>query len=278
MNPLPFLFFFILSCTTKPAETHTQATQENPQKVLKPEFKALLDAANLNGSILIFDSQTKTFYTNDFAWSEKGQLPASTFKIPNAIIALETGVVENDSVLLEWHGEKRVFEVWEQDLIFRKAFQVSCVPCFQEIARNIGGERMNAYLDKLGYGGTIQVDSVTIDNFWLHGESRINQFEQIDFLSRFYQSELPISQRTEALMKNIMVIEDKGTYKISGKTGWTYSDERNNGWFVGYIESEDKVHFFATNFEPKDNSNIEAFNAARKDLTYEGLRVLGILK
>ena len=272
MKPTILFALLLLSCATKPSENQTEANQEETQRVIKPEFQALIDSANLDGAILIFDEESKTYFSNDFGWSERGQLPASTFKIPNGIIALETGVVENDSVLFAWNGEERAFKVWEQDLIFRDAFQVSCLPCFQEIARNIGVERMKAYLEKLDYG-IIKFDSLTIDNFWVQGESRINQFEQIDFLRRFYHSELPISERTETLMKSIMVIEKNENYRISGKTGWSFSEENNNGWFVGYMESEGKVLFFATNLEPKDPSKIDEFVAARKDLTYEAFRL-----
>jgi len=55
-------------------------------------------------------------------------MPASTFKIVNSIIALETGVVENDSTMFKWNGEKRRLPIWEQDLTFRDAFHFSCVP------------------------------------------------------------------------------------------------------------------------------------------------------
>ena len=71
-----------------------------------------------------------------------GHLPASTFKIPNSIIALETGLIEDDSTLIKWDGDERRLPAWEQDLVFRDAFHYSCVPCYQEIARKIGEKRM----------------------------------------------------------------------------------------------------------------------------------------
>lgn len=97
---------------------------------------------------------------------KKRNLPASTFKITNSIIALETGVVENDSTLLKWNGEKRRFKNWEQDLILRDAFHFSCVPCYQEIARKVGENKMNKFLKKLDYGN-MKVDSSNLDLFWL---------------------------------------------------------------------------------------------------------------
>ena len=112
------------------------------KEIVKSEFQSIVDSSNVKGSILIYDLQKDLFYSNNFDWAKIGRLPASTFKIPNSIIALETKVVENDSTLFKWNGEKRAYKIWEQDLIFRNAFQYSCVPCYQEIANKIGEKRM----------------------------------------------------------------------------------------------------------------------------------------
>src|SRR6187431_2465309 len=106
-----------------------QIKNNNALKAIKPEFGKILDSLGVKGAVLIYDIKNKTYYSNDFAWTKMEILPASTFKIPNSIIALETGVIKNDSVIFKWNGEKRNFKKWEEDLTFKKAFQVSCVPC-----------------------------------------------------------------------------------------------------------------------------------------------------
>ncbi len=241
--------------------------KNTPKKLEVAEFQTILDTANVQGSILIYHLEDDTYYSNDFEWANKGQLPASTFKIANSIIALETGVVENDSTLFKWNGEKRSLKTWEQDLILRDAFHYSCVPCYQEVARKIGAKRMVSQLEKLDYGA-MKVDSSNIDRFWLEGDSRINQFQQIDFLRRFYQSKLPISNRTENIMKRMMVLEDNGDYKISGKTGWSSQNGKDNGWFVGYLKTGKSTYFFATNIEPKGKFDMSRFAEIRKEVTY----------
>jgi len=142
------------------------------QEVLKTEFNSILDSLKVKGSILIYDVKNKTYYSNDFNWAKTGIIPASTFKIPNSIIALELGIVQSDSTIFKWNGEKRKQKRWEEDLTFKKAFQVSCVPCYQEIARKIGVKRMKYNLKKMNYKG-MKVDSLTIDNFWLHGKANL---------------------------------------------------------------------------------------------------------
>lgn len=245
-------------------------------KVILEELQSIIDKANVNGSILIYDFQNKKWYSNDFEWTKKGKLPASTFKIANSIIGLETGIIKNDSMFFKWNGEKRRLKVWEQDLTFNKAFHYSCVPCYQDIARKIGVKKMNNYLKKLNYG-LMKVDSTSIDNFWLQGASKINQQQQIAFLKRFYTSELPITRRTEKIMKELMVVEENKDFKISGKTGWSIKNDHNNGWFVGYIETKKGVHFFATNIEPKEDFNMKMFPMIRKDISYKAFKEIGIV-
>lgn len=253
-----------------------QTKNQKSQEIVKTEFGTILDSLQVTGSILIYDVKNKTYYSNDFNWAKTGIIPASTFKIPNSIIALETGVIKNDSVVFKWNGEKRKFKKWEEDLTFKKAFQVSCVPCYQEIARKIGVKRMKSYLKKINYPGMV-FDSLTIDNFWLEGKSKISQMQQIGFLERLYFSKLPISERTENIMKNIMLIEKTETYVLSGKTGWGMHNEMNNGWFVGYLETNNSVYFFATNIG-KEETNRDEFPVIRLHSTKEAFRRLNLIQ
>ena len=271
------LLSILLSCSQsvqkpKTAENDTQRTE-----VVRPDFQQILDSANVVGSVLVFDPQTNTAYSNDFKRCDKGYLPASTFKIPNSIIALETGVVENDSTLFKWNGEKRRLPVWEQDLIFRDAFRVSCVPCYQEIARNIGVKRMKEYLAKLNYGNMV-VDSATIDFSGSKANPPSTMNQQLDFLKRFYNSELPISERTHEIMKRLMLIESNDSWTFSGKTGWAIRNGNNIGWFVGYLEKGNNVYFVVTNIEPNEAFNMDLFPKIRTQISLGAFRKLGLIE
>ncbi len=280
MKKIPFIYIMMLfiSCGNKD-ETSKPTVDINIKKknhqIVKKEFQSMLDSADLAGSILILDPIKKIFYSNDFEWAHTGKLPASTFKIPNTIIGLETGIIENEKTLFKWNGEKRASKYWEQDLTIKDAFQLSCVPCYQEIARKIGTNQMRTKIEYINYGSMV-FDSTTIDQFWLKGNSSITQFEQIDFLQRFYNSSLPISPRTENIMKSLFVIDKNEAYRISGKTGWSINDQINNGWFVGYIELSQDVYYFATNIEPKKNFDMKLFPPLRKEITYKALQLLKI--
>ncbi|WP_044203837.1 class D beta-lactamase [Flammeovirga sp. OC4] len=267
-----FILMVFISCKTKTKQDQVKETLFEKRN----DLQLILDSAQLDGAILIYDQEKDTYYSNNFEWSEKGFLPASTFKIPNSIIALETGVVENDSTLMKWDGIERNFKIWNQDLIFKKAFQYSCVPCYQEVARKIGVEQMQSYLKKLNYDGMV-FDSTSIDTFWLVGDSRISPFEEIDFLKRLYRSELPIQKRNETIIKKMMLIETKDQYKLSGKTGWASNGNYNNGWFVGFLELSDNTIFFATNIEPTESFAMKNFPKARKAVTMKAFKTLNYL-
>lgn len=242
----------------------------------KASFDTILDSYDIRGSILIYDPQQKLYYSNDFDWAKKGFLPASTFKIPNAIIALETSVIKSDTTLLKWDGTPRDFDSWEKDLTLREAFQASCVPCFQEIARKIGTVRMKSYLNKLHYTH-MDVKDENLDHFWLKGDSRISCFEQIQFLERFLSKKLPILNSTRKSMLKIFKIEEIEEYKLSGKTGWSYNEIDNNGWFVGFLEKDKKTYYFALNAIPNDPSKMEKFAEGRKLAIYDTLRLMKLL-
>ena len=271
------ILILVFSCTNNKTDSDKNQNIEIEREIVITEFQTFIDSTDVTGSILIYDLKDDKYYSNNFNWAKKGCLPASTFKIPNSIIALEIGVVENDSTLFKWNGDERRLKVWEQDMTLKEAFHYSCVPCYQEVARKIGVRRMNEYLDKLDYG-KMEVDTTNIDMFWLEGESQINQYQQIEFLKRFYNSELPISKRTVTIMKKMIVIEENENYKLSGKTGWSIRNGNNNGWFVGFVETNGNTYFLAKNVEPNQIFNMDLFPMIRKELTFKALKQLNIIK
>jgi len=138
VTSMAILFF---SCTSNKTYPNKKDEKSTELRIVISEFNTIIESADVKGSILIYDFENNKYYSNDFQWAEKGNLPASTFKIPNSIIALETGIVEDDSTLFKWDGEKRYLKNWEQDLTFKQAFHYSCVPCYQEVARKIGTKK-----------------------------------------------------------------------------------------------------------------------------------------
>lgn len=236
-------------------------------------LKGIFDKYGMTGTILIFDPLSgRSFGYNPARW-DSGYLPASTFKIPNTLIGMETGVIKPNHVF-KWKREERRLPQWKQDLKLRDAFQVSCVPCYQEVARQIGPARMKSSLEKINYPG-MDVQPENIDRFWLEGNSRITPRQQVDFLKRLFEENLPLKSSVMKEMKSIMIQETTPEYALSGKTGWAIRNGNNYGWFVGWIEAKGKVYFIATLVEPKSQDKVDDFALARKTVTMEVLRWLG---
>jgi beta-lactamase class D len=134
---------------------------------------------------------------------------------------------------------------------------------------------MNEYLGKLNYKNMV-FDSITIDLLGLKGDSRITTMEQIDFLTRFYHSKLPIFKRTEKIVKDMIFYDEKPSYNLSGKTGWSIRDGNNVGWYVGYIEKGKELYFIASNVDPKANFDMKKFAKIRLQVLMEATKILGI--
>lgn len=263
-------FFSISSFRGMPA--NSQEIQIAPVAVsvdLGRSFKQL----GVNGSILIYDRNHKKFYEHNASRNSQAFLPASTFKIFNSLVAIETGVIPNDVAVLTWDGIKRQLPEWNQDTNIRQAFKNSTVWFYQVLARRIGHERMEKFIQQVGYGNGEIGKPEQIDRFWLEGPLQITPREQIDFLQRLQRQDLPFSQRTLNLVQDIMIYERTPEYVLRGKTGWATSVTPNIGWFVGYLEQNNNVYFFATNIDIRNDNDAQA----RIEITRRSLKALGLL-
>lgn len=239
-------------------------------------WKAYFDKENVKGTFLLYDLKKDNYLVYNAKRAKTGYLPASTFKIFNTLVGLETGVVDTN-VMIRWDGVRRWNADWNRDVKLKTAFQLSCVPCYQQIARKVGIERMKEWLQKANYGN-MDVQVSNIDTFWLTGASRISAFEQVEFLKRIYKNDLLFSKSTVEQLKNIMITERKNEYVVRAKTGWTTQGKQNIGWYVGYIEKEDNVYFFALNIQKKIHKKGSGnFGPARKSISEKILKELNIL-
>ncbi|MER3587215.1 MAG: class D beta-lactamase, partial [Mastigocladus sp. ERB_26_1] len=227
----------------------------------------------LEGSILIYDLNKNRTYEHNPQRNATAMLPGSTFKIFNAMVALETGVIPDDVTVFTWDGIKRPIEVWNYDTNLRQAFKDSTVWFYQVLARRAGYKRMQEFIDQVGYGNRQIGTAEDIDRFWLQGPLEITPKAQIQFLQRLYRNNLPFSQRTMDLVKDIMVREQTPEYTLRGKTGWLDSTKPELGWFVGYLEQNKNVYFFATTIDMRKPPDAPL----RIEITRRSLKDLGLL-
>jgi beta-lactamase class D len=211
------------------------------------------------GTFVAYKVDDYLIIASDKERSGQAQLPASTFKIPNSIIALETGVVEDpDRDVFKWDGVTRSIEAWNKDHTLRSAIAASAVPVYQEIARRIGEVRMQKYVDLFEYGN--RDIGGGIDQFWLTGNLRIDPVQQIDFVDRLRRGVLPVSKRSQQLVRDILPVTKVGDATIRAKSGLLGAEvgKPSLGWMVGWAEKGSQQTVFALNMDVREPSHIAA--------------------
>lgn len=259
------LLLIIMSAGPAPAEIHVE----------KDEYGALFQAYGVEGSFVLYDLGNDVYIRYNSYRCQKGFLPGSTFKIYNTLIGLETGVASGKNFVIKWDGEDRGIKSWNRDQTLETAFKNSVVWYYEELAGRIGPERMKTHLEAIPYGNCDI--STEKEPFWLEGDLRISQDEQVQLLKRLYLGDLPFSKQHVSLVKRLMFLEGTPEYTIRGKSGWVNFNrpkEKNIGWFVGYVEQNNNVYIFATNIETDDRRN--DFSAARYEITKKILLDLGL--
>lgn len=269
MFNLLLLFWAVLLKIQSAVGTPAASVAEN-----HTEWQGYFRGHAVDGAAVLYDLHRERYVCCDSARCAERFTPASTFKIMNALVALETGVIPDENYVLRWDGTRHDNQTWNQDHTLRSAMRYSVVWYYQELARRIGRIRMQHFIDTVGYGN--REIGKRIDTFWLDGSLQISPREQVDFVRRLYEGSLPFSRATIEIVKDILILEKTESFVLRAKTGWGMRGAKNVGWFVGYIEEAGNVVFFATNIEsgkPRDD-----FGAARIAITRDILGTLGLLR
>ncbi|MFZ1518510.1 MAG: class D beta-lactamase [Ignavibacteriaceae bacterium] len=243
-----------------------QTTQE------KNDLKKYFDEYGHQGCFVLYDLKQDSYIKYNPKRCAERFIPASTFKIFNSLVGLETGAVKDQFEVFRWDSVQRFYNSWNQDLDMVNAFRYSGVWFYQELARRIGIEKMQKFISDNNYGN--ENISGGIDMFWLDGGVKISADEQIEFLKKLYANQLKFSKRSMDIVKQIMIYEKTDDYTIRAKTGWALRIDDQIGWFVGYVEKGNDIYFFAINLE--SNKPEENF-VSRKEITFKILKHLNIL-
>ncbi len=236
------------------------------------DLRKLFQERGVEGTIIISSLDGKMNYVHNSRRSETGFIPASTFKVPNTLIALEEGAIKDEKEVIKWDGRRHEgFDIWNKDQTLQTAFPVSCVWFYQELAQRVGNEKYLAHLKKLGYGNEKTGPDVT--TFWLEGDLMISAREQINFLKKLYAESLPYSKGNVKLLKKIMIVEENPQFTLRAKTGWAMRTDPQQAWYVGYVETKGQSWFFAMNLEIKKKGD----ETLRKEITMAALKAKGIL-
>ncbi len=236
----------ILTCTS--AYANTQCTDSS-------KVAAVFKKAAVQGTIALLNTKTGELICHNATRANRAYLPASTYKIPNTLIALETGIASGADFRIDWNQKRNARQAWwpaawAKDQTLSSALSNSVVWYYQELARRIDRQRMQKYVDQFSYGN--RDISGAIDQFWLKGKLKISALEQIAFLQRFYFQQLEVARPNTDIVKRAIVLEKTPSWTLSGKTGMVGFGDATDvklGWLVGYVETADNTYIYAMNMD-----------------------------
>ncbi|MBY0471990.1 hypothetical protein K2X30_12560 [bacterium] len=207
----------------------------------------------------------KVVFKNDAGLCGSRIYAASTFKIPLALMAFDTGVITDSETMLKWDGTNQPIKSHERDHNAKTWLRDSVVWFSKRLTPQIGQSKIAAYLNDFQYGN--KDFSGGLERAWLNSTLKISPLEQIDFLRRLKRRELKVEPKTIDSVLAILPVEtDRLGFKVVGKTGsdssWDDESLRNGpqfrvGWYVGYLEANSRQYVFAS-----------ALKAASEDRTF----------
>jgi beta-lactamase class D len=271
-----FMAFF--SCSSQKKNDLRFNLFEKGNFTIHNEFKNYFDACGVDGAIVIFDKNNQQWILSDTTNVKIESLPASTFKIINLLIALETKTIKDENEVIRWVGKTDTVkygyrpEIYH-DMSVKEAFEVSAGWVFIEIAKKIGKETYKKYLTACKYGNLNLSESS--DDFWNFGDFSISPIDQTVFIKNLYEEKLPFSKRSIEIVKRVMITEKTAQFTIGAKTGWTRDKGMNTGWWVGYLETSNNTYYFATRLLQNRKYNRDDFGTCRKEITKKIFRDLG---
>ncbi|MFV2197644.1 class D beta-lactamase [Nocardiopsis sp. LOL_012] len=223
----------------------------------REDLEAVFERAGVEGTFVLYDTERSRAMVVSPEQAQRRDVPASTFKLVNSLIALQTGAVADVDEVIPYGGGPQPVPAWERDMSMREALPVSNVPVYQELARRIGHDRMAAWVDRFGYGDRDVGGADAVDRFWLEGPLEISAMDQVAFLADLARAELPVDVEHQRAVREIAVHERTDDYVLVAKTGWGADTDPAPGWWVGWVERGTELHTFALRIDVAEDVDAE---------------------
>nr|WP_308440712.1 class D beta-lactamase [Shewanella schlegeliana] len=216
----------------------------------RPDWQQYFSQYDAKGTLVVLDE--RGFKAKRWVVDHERALqrfsPASTFKIPHSLFALDAKLVKDEFQTFKWDGVKRSFTPHNQDQTLRSAMRNSAVWVYDDFAKQLGEVKAKQYLTSIDYGNADPSFDKVIENsdsYWIDGKLAISAVEQVEFLQGLYRNELPFELANQRLVKDIMINEAGKNWILRAKTGW----QGDYGWWVGWVEWPTGPVFFALNID-----------------------------
>lgn len=228
------------------------------QTVERADLEAVFAEAGVNGTFVLFDAGDRSGVVVNLEEARERAVPASTFKLPNTLIALQTGEVSDvDEVISPDSGE---------ELSLREALPTTDVPVHQEVADRIGFEQMSTWVDRFDYGNRKVGEEGATDRFWLEGPLEISALEQATFVAELARAELPVDVEHQHAVRDLLAMEEGPDYQLFGRTGLGVNVDPVPGWWVGWVEHGNELHTFALRLEIEEEGDADLRESLGREL------------
>jgi beta-lactamase class D len=229
----------------------------SPAKAGEPDFARLF--AERDGCFELYDLKTnKLVVRSNPRRCAQRTSPCSTFKVPLALMAFDSGILKDETSMMKWDGTKSSRDTWNRDQTAATWMQNSVVWFSQRLTPQLGMERVKAYLSRLDFGNQDMSGGLTMA--WLDSSLQVSPDEELRFWERFWREELSVSKHALDMTKKITLVgkSDSG-WTLHGKTGsgGVGAGGSNQeprlwlGWFVGHVARGDREYVFVTSYSDR---------------------------
>ena len=205
------------------------------------------------GSFVLYDQSADKWNIYNMEHASTRVSPNSTYKIYDALLGLESGIITPEHSTFTWNGEPYPFNSWEADQDLTSAIHNSVNWYFQAIDSQAGFQSVKTFLQTINYGN--QNTGTNLNLYWTDFSLKISPIEQVELLQNFYQNNFHFDRKNIQAVKNALLLSTTSSGSLYGKTGTGRVNGKDvNGWFVGYIESDNNTYYFATNIQAPSNA------------------------
>ena len=225
------------------------------------------------GSFVLYDQSADKWNIYNMEHASTRVSPNSTYKIYDALLGLESGIITPEHSTFTWNGEPYPFNSWEADQDLTSAIHNSVNWYFQAIDSQAGFEAVRTFLQTINYGN--QNTGTNLNLYWTDFSLKISPIEQVELLQDFYQNNFHFDSKNIQAVKKALLLSTTSSGSLYGKTGTGRVNGKDvNGWFIGYIETSNNTYYFATNIQ----SSSGATGSQATEITKSVLSNLGIWK
>lgn len=171
--------------STYASETEIYSFDESNKNISYLDLSS--EFAGYEGCFVLYDTNADkwSIYNKNAALERIS--PTSTYKIYDALLGLESGIITPEHSRAAWDGSEYPFDAWESDQDLNSAMKNSVNWYFQKLDTQAGVNSINTFLHKIKYGN--QTIGNNLELYWLDSSLKISAIEQVELLKKFYNNE-----------------------------------------------------------------------------------------